>query len=50
MKTQAATDEEIEVLRQNGYALADWRNLSIADIAEQYADWLPPAPESQDES
>jgi hypothetical protein len=44
MKTHTAADGEIDVLRQKGYALASWRNLSIADIAEQYQIGYPPRP------
>jgi hypothetical protein len=42
-----ATDEEIDILRRSGLPLADWRNLSVADIAKQYPDW---APEIQEEN
>ncbi|MGD1096349.1 MAG: hypothetical protein ABSB35_30700 [Bryobacteraceae bacterium] len=34
-----ATDEEMATLRRSGYSLADWRNLSVADIAKQHPDW-----------
>jgi hypothetical protein len=42
-----ATDEEIDILRRSGYQLADWRTLSVADIAKQCPDW---ALEGQEET
>ena len=41
-----ATDDEMDILRRNGYPLADWRNLSIAEIAKQYPEWLNSGPKS----
>jgi len=34
-----ATDEEINLLREAGYSLPDWRKLSISDLRRQYPDW-----------
>jgi hypothetical protein len=42
-----ATDEEIDILRRNGCTLPDWRDLGVADIAEQHPNW---APESQEQN
>jgi hypothetical protein len=41
-----ATDDEMDILRKNGYPLPDWRNLSIADIAKQYPEWINSGPKT----
>jgi hypothetical protein len=34
-----ATDDEIDILRQGGYQLPDWRALTIVDMSGQFPDW-----------